>query len=85
MWKPFVKSDLELCMKEPYQFFLVRPKGLHQTTGQKFTASVVQLIDNELYRCMDELEPIIFSHKDDFLTPETNPFECNLEWCEIPE
>ncbi len=85
MWKDFIKTDLDLCLKEDYQFFLVRPKGLHPGWNKKFTPSVVQLIVGKLYSCDNELEPIIYSHKDDFLTPSEDPFECNLEWCEIPE
>lgn len=85
MWKDFSKSDLELCLKEPYQFFMIRVKGLHPGRGGRFCPTIVQLIDNQLFTCENELEPLIFSHKNDIMSPETDPFECNLEWCEIPE
>lgn len=87
MWKPFNKSDLELCLKEPYQFFLVRPTGIHPGRGGKFCPTVVQMIDNQLYTCENELEAIIFSvnPQDIMEGPTDDPFNAKLEWCEIPE
>lgn len=85
MWNEFSKDNIALCLKEQGNFFLVRPKGLHPAWNKKFTPSVVQLIENKLYSAENELEHIVFSHKDDFLTPSDDPFECGLEWCELPE
>lgn len=85
MWKPFVKSDLDLCLKQPYDFFLVRCTGTHPARGGKFVPVTAQLIDEHLYAPDNELDPLIFSHKDDMLRPCVDPFECALEWCEIPE
>ena len=85
MWKAFDMADLELCLKEPYQFFLVRPKGFHPASGKVFVPTVVQLIDGKIYPPDNELEPLIFSHKDDEFHPFDDPFVCNLEWCELPE
>lgn len=84
MWLNFDKENAVLLAKEPYQFFLVRPKGMHPVCGGKFLPSVVQLIDDQLYSADNELEPLVYSHKNDFLTPCADPFDCNLEWCEIP-
>ncbi len=85
MWKPFTKADLSLCLKEPYEFFLVRPVANHPGRGGKCCPTVVQLIDEYIYTADNELEPLIYSHKDNSMTPCDDPFECNLEWCEIPE
>lgn len=85
MWQSFDKGNLDLCLKEPYQFFLVRPKGLHPARDVKCCPTVVQLIENQIYTADNELEPIVFSHKDDQFHPSSDPFECNLEWCELPE
>jgi len=83
MWKDLTKESM--VNKDWYQFFLVRPKGLHPASGKKFTALVVQYGDGHLYTPDNEVEPIIYSHKDDVMTPSNDPFECNLEWMEIPE
>lgn len=85
IWKPLTKDSSEVAKKEPYEFFLVRPRGFHPASGKLFSPSVVQLIDGKLYTCDNELDPIIWSHKDDQWTPTTDPCEANLEWCEIPE
>lgn len=85
MWKDFNKSDLELCLKQPYDFFLVRQKGLHPASGKKFVPITVQLIDGKLFTCENELDPLAFSTKHNVMEPSDNPFECALEWMEIPE
>jgi hypothetical protein len=85
MWKNFTKSDLGLCLKEPYEFFLVRYKGTHPARGGKFCPIVVQLIDEQLYVDDNELEPLTFSKAGADMEPSNEPFECDLEWCELPE
>lgn len=85
MWKPFIKDDAILTVKEPYQFFMVRGRGLHPGRGVKFVPSIVQLIEGELYTCDNELESIIWSKKGEHLEPTNDPFEADLEWMEIPE
>lgn len=85
MWRSFDKGNLDLCLKQPGEFFMVRAKGEHPGRGGKFVPSIVQLIDNQLYAADNELDAIIFSHKDDFFEPCQDPFECNLEWRELPD
>jgi hypothetical protein len=85
MWKPFIKDDVELSKKEPYQFFMVRVKGIHPGRGGKFVPTIVQLIEGNLYTSDNELEPIKWVKRNSQYEPTTDPYETDLEWREIPE
>lgn len=73
-WKP-----IDTCPTGWGNFFLVRPKGLHTTTG--FTPTVVQCCDSQFYKPENELEPVYFGQNE----PDNHPLKTELEWCLLPE
>jgi hypothetical protein len=70
---------------EPYQFFLARRRGEHPGRGGRCCPVIVQMIDGKLYTSDNELDPLVFSHKDDQWQPCDDPMQCDLEWHPIPE
>lgn len=73
-------TDLSQAPTEPYEFFLVRPKGLHPARGMVFHPTIVQRIDGKFYTAENELEPIYFGQDE----ADDHPLKATLEWRHFP-
>lgn len=73
-------SDFGAAPTEAYEFFLVRPKGLHPATGMVWHPTIVQRIDGQLYTSTNELEPVYFGQNE----ADDHPLKTALEWRHFP-
>lgn len=74
------RSDIENVPTEAGDFFLVRPRGLHPTTGKPFLPTIVQQIDGDLYLPSNEIDKIIFGRDE----PCDNWRDVDMEWQPLP-
>lgn len=73
-------GDLSKAPTEAYEFFLVRPKGLHPSHGKMFHPTIVQRIDGEFYTATNEFDPIYFGQNE----ADDHPLKTMLEWRPFP-
>ena len=74
------RTDFENAPTEAYEFFLVRPKGVHPASGKAFHPTIVQRIDGKFYTSTNELEPIYFGQNES----DDHPLKTTLEWRHFP-
>lgn len=65
--------------------FLVRPKGAHPASGEKFVPTAVIQFDGELYTPLDHIHPLKWNKVGTRFEPTTKIAEADLEWHELPE
>jgi hypothetical protein len=73
-------ADFTNAPSEAYEFFLVRPKGIHPGNGKPFHPTIVQRIDGDLYTSDNELDPIYFGQNE----ADDHPLKTALEWKPLP-
>lgn len=74
------RSDFENAPSEAYDFFLVRPKGVHPASGKVWHPTIVQRIEGKFYTSTNELEPIYFGQDE----TDDHPLKTTLEWKPLP-
>lgn len=72
------RTDFANAPTEAYEFFLVRPQGLHR--GKPWYPTIVQRVDGEFYTSDNELEPIYFGQNE----ADDHPMKTTLEWRHFP-
>lgn len=77
---PAWSTDFTNAPSEPYEFFLVRPKGRHLSRGRVFHPSIVQRIDGKFYTSTNEFEPLYFGQDE----ADDHPLKTTLEWRHFP-
>ena len=79
-------KNMDSCPEGYDTHFLVRPKGIHPATGEKYVPTTVINIEGELYTPQDHIHPLLWTKGDSLMNGPTSCInEAELEWHELPD